>query len=121
MMSMLNLLWIVPLCVAAGFTLAALAWTAGDPHPEQDESHSATRYAQDDYIDWSKVPAWADWCLVQPSGCPIACEKEPHIEPEAYGTGWWKETSCDGRVYVARDAIIGPLPPWRESLRKRPA
>ena len=45
-MSMLNLLWIVPLCVAAGYALACLVWMAADPHPEQDESHSATRYDQ---------------------------------------------------------------------------
>lgn len=44
-MSILNLWWIVPLAFVAGFSLAAFAWVSSDPHPEKDESHSATRYA----------------------------------------------------------------------------
>ena len=96
-----------------------------DDDPYQDESHSATRYAQDDYIDWTKVPKgykWiaVDYCLEPPT--VFAYKGKPRVYsewcPEDTTEGW---RDMDGTCYpIGTSAIIGPLPPWRESLRKRP-
>jgi len=84
-----------------------------DDDPYDDESHAITRY-RDDYIDWSKVPDRFDWVAVEENGCLFPWETEPQIVPGGWNTG----LSAVGRL--VNDASIGPLPPWRESLRKRP-
>ena len=131
MMSMLNLLWIVPV-------VAAVAWGFGykanpervrafvkahivDEDPYQDEGHSETRYTQGDYIDWSKVPEEYNYVGINMhSGAVWMSGSEMHHEDDGYlyaSNG--AEPKCFN--YLPYDAIIGPLPPWRESLRKRPA
>ena len=79
---------------------------------------------QSDYIDWSKVPVHrgpADWpdidyAFVDRTGCVNMQGYKPSINENEPG-GW--NTSVP--IWDApSDAIIGPLPPWRESLRKRP-
>lgn len=89
-----------------------------DDDPYDDESHAETRYSQrDDYIDWSKVPEGYDWVAVDEPGHHWSGVWAGKSEPTLYESdnGWLmdciEEVSC---------AIIGPLPPWRESLRKRP-
>ena len=151
MMSMLHLLWIVPL-------VAGVAWGFGykanpervktfvkahivDEDPYQDEGHSATRYApepgespiarearkaavvgaQGDYIDWSKVPEEYNYVGINMHSDSVWMSgSEMHHEDDGYlyaSNG--AEPKCFN--YLPYDAIIGPLPTWRESLRKRPS
>jgi len=93
-------------------------------HKQSDKIH-AEKLAEieaseqkDDYIDWSKIPDGYDWVAVQPSGSKICFEYEPYLNDEK---DWFIEPTPGGALsFVYNDAIIGPLPPWRESLRKRP-
>lgn len=78
-----------------------------------------------DYIDWSKIPAGYDWVAVDGPNwvtdnkvwaydCDI--NDSMIIRPSES----WSTASGDGKVVDVSGAIIGPLPPWRESLRRRP-
>lgn len=93
-----------------------------DDDPYDDESHAETRYGQrDDYIDWSKVPDRFRWVAVEESGQVFCWETKPtNIQKDMItGLGGWNT----GRSFVGPNvntATTGPLPPWRESLRKRP-
>lgn len=86
---------------------AVRGWLGSHPKPTQN-----------DYIDWSKVPERFNWVAVDESGHPWSCIWFSREEPQIYkdDTGWYQSVP----VEVPADAIIGPLPPWRESLRKRP-
>lgn len=132
-MSILNLFWIVPI-------VASVAWVFGykadhervkafikrhivDDDPYQDEGHSATRYAQDDYIDWSKIPKGPKWSTIDSDGTIWAWYGKPVISNNSDNImGWWYDPNASLPIgsRLSLDAIIGPLPPWRESLRKRP-
>lgn len=88
----------------------------------------------DDYIDWSKVPAGYDWVAVDSPGETSARIMMYDSLPNKYGVGAYESrpnsipeslggffSTADGNdILVSQDAIIGPLPPWRESLRERP-
>ena len=91
-----------------------------DDDPYQDESHAGTRYA-DDYIDWAMVPKGYDWVAAddKKSACGWICAFPSR--PDGDLPGIWR-VGHDGEEYIplSADAIIGPLPPWRESLRHRP-
>ena len=135
MMSMLNLFWIVPI-------VASVAWVFGykadhervkafikrhivDDDLYQDEGHSATRCAKDDYIDWSKVPKGFDWVAIDPpnGACPNVVWAYYDINGPKFTNAGWRapeNTTFTPPREICSSAIIGPLPPWRESLRKRP-
>ena len=85
-----------------------------DDDPYQDESHARTRYP-DDYIDWSKVPEGLDWATAA-LGSVCLWEHKPYASEE-----YQMFNSSTAVLTIATlDAIIGPLPPWRDSLRHRP-
>jgi hypothetical protein len=78
-----------------------------------------------DYIDWSKVPEEYNWVAVQPSGSVFQFPEEPNHTANEDDPDWWynPKSACERyqfATHVIDDAIIGPLPPWRESLRHRP-
>ena len=77
----------------------------------------------DDYIDWSKVPEEANAIVANDDGDMFLCFLES-LDPIP-SNGYWNMPPGDKSMFlhdmdVPKDAIIGPLPPWRESLRKRP-
>ncbi|MFA5130482.1 MAG: hypothetical protein WC477_06260 [Patescibacteria group bacterium] len=76
----------------------------------------------DDYIDWSKAPEWAKYIFVQPSGTILYSEIKPIIEKKANDPNWWYEPSEHGKICpCSASDVNGPLPPWRESLLRRPS
>ena len=84
-----------------------------DDDPYDDESHAITRY-RDDYIDWSKVPDGFDWVAHDyDSGLIDMYTSKPEMRVASWSNG-------KDYIFVPDLASIGPLPPWRESLRKRP-
>ena len=86
----------------------------------EGEDHSSVRYAQQEYIDWSKVPEGYDWvCLDGYNDGQWMCKYKPHIYQKVKSPGWMTGYLLDFKA-LPLDAIIGPLPPWRESLRRRP-
>ena len=93
-MSMLNLLWIVPLCVAAGYALACLVWMAADPHPEQDESHSATRYdADENAVRVAHIAAGSTATRCEGSGvdccfCPVFEDCDAGVDVSKLAQRW---------------------------------
>ena len=117
-----------------------------DDDPYQDEGHSATRYApesgespiarearkaaevgtQVDYIDWSKVPDGYDWVAVDG---PLFDGTLGHthvvgaftVKPQCDPDCWNSPRDNRDDMVLPDNAIIGPLPPWRESLRRRPS
>lgn len=91
-----------------------------DDDPYQDESHAGTRYA-DDYVDWLRVPDGYDWVAVQPSGSVFKFPEEPNHTEDPDDPDWWYNPSHTVIAnHVDVDAIVGLLPPWRDSLRQRP-
>ena len=73
---------------------------------------------KDDYIDWSKIEYGYDWAAQDSwdEGTHIirAYNECPEIDespPSDWMGGQW--ISCN-------DAVIGTIPPWRESRRSRP-
>jgi hypothetical protein len=94
--------------LATGFLLGILA------KPFKDQVRRTT----DDYIDWSKITDGYDW-IAQDSwdeGTTLirGYKVEPKInerDPPDWNGGEWESF---------RDAVIGPIPPWRESRRRRP-
>lgn len=129
MIATINLAWIIPLSVILGMIAMSLFCMSGiqsDAEARQDESHSATRYAQDDYIDWRKVSDGYDWIAMDADGtiCQFAGAAPVCGASMEGGRDMWY-VHKDGKVWRENDilptsAIIGPLPPWRESLRRRP-
>lgn len=87
-----------------------------DDDPYQDESHAGTRYAED-YVDWSKVPDGYDW-VANDGDFVLAWDRKPKPYEPAYYPGW--TVGGGGYWPLKNDAITGPLPPWRDSLRHRP-
>jgi hypothetical protein len=98
------------------------------------EAVDASKPVTDDYIDWSKVPEGYDWVAVDsPEETAKMISRFQDLEnnqgvgmftekPEIWRSRAWN--SPDGNyddTLVPSSAIIGPLPPWRESLRHRPA
>jgi len=76
-----------------------------------------------DYVDWSKVPKrpwnckdWpdADYVFLSSNGTVYMQGYEPQNEGK---NDWLTSVPL---MPVPDDAIIGPIPPWRESLRRRP-
>lgn len=120
-MSMLNLIWIVPLCVAIGYAIACMMWMASDKRGDVE-----VVCKKDDYIDWSKVPKGFDWVAIDPpnGACPNVVWAYYDINGPKFTNAGWRapeNTTFTPPREVCSSAIIGPLPPWRESLRKRPA
>jgi len=81
--------------------------------------------ATDDYIDWSKVPEWAQWVAHHEDGETWAYPDDGAPPEMSEKSGWFlrprdNPSSLHSAIRIYDDAIIGPLPPWRESLRKRP-
>lgn len=67
-----------------------------------------------DYVDWSKIPEGYDWVAAESSGRVFLWNAEPEIMGDGWNTG-------DGTLYTeGRNFITGHIPPWRESLRRRP-
>jgi hypothetical protein len=75
------------------------------------------REERDDYINWSKVNKMFSWVAAEKNNMVYAWRTKPRI----FGTGWNTGMSHIGPRLDGTDAIIGPLPPWRDSLRKRPS
>jgi hypothetical protein len=78
-----------------------------------------------DYIDWAKVPEEANVVVCDDDRTPHAGAMlaEPPYPSQIIPGGWAMPRHDDSRWLYhinIRDAIIAPLPPWRESLRKRP-
>lgn len=95
-----------------------------DDDPYQDESHAGTRY-QNDYIDWSN-PALDGFDLVaadseiDSSLRRVWAYKYSKNDPMIIRCGHWMHESDAGDIELVPDcAIIGPIPPWRESLCHR--
>ena len=77
-----------------------------------------------DYIDWSIAPDWAKWCAVDEDGTLNYFEdsgETPSIRNEDNGYGYWGPGAY-GFDWEDGDssAVIGPLPPWKDSLIERP-
>jgi hypothetical protein len=80
-----------------------------------------------DYIDWSKVPEGYDWVAVDSpewTGKLCCYLHEPSYDRHCNNMAWLHPLD-DQRLEdpwrsLPQSAIIGPLPPWRESLRRRP-
>jgi hypothetical protein len=76
------------------------------------------------YVDWSKIPEGYDWaCIGDPSYfigdayVRIYTEK-PKIAMFAMFEDWF--TPSEKRFLPSEEMIIGPFPPWRDSLMQRP-
>jgi hypothetical protein len=76
---------------------------------------------QDEYIDWSKVPESYNW---------VACANDEwttglvklFVDKPTILMGSMYECWLNADGYADEyNAIIGPLPAWRDSLRKRPS
>jgi hypothetical protein len=110
----------VAVCMAfsVGFLLAAYTRIFQKEIP----APSSGTKAVDDYIDWSKIPDGYDWvCLSNTEHTHLVklFINEPRIEMGSMYEDWLDCTRYLARGYLS-SAIIGPLPPWRESLRQRP-
>jgi len=98
-----------------GFVLCALLSVGGQGSIREEEKKP------DDYVDWSKIPMhlgckeWPDinWVFVEPDGTVDMQSFKPSIKDDDWET-------CVPIWTAPSDAIIGSLPPWRESLRRRP-
>jgi len=109
----------------AGFILCSMFRIGRLDDVERTEATDASKPttetpATDDYIDWSKVPDGYDWVAVDDQPCggltAWAWNKKPKIKMGSM----YKDWQNGGSLNLVDDAIIGPLPPWRESLRHRP-
>lgn len=68
------------------------------------------------YINWAKIPEGYDWVGNDGQDGTFAHREKPIPYPNGL-IGWYSSSWINIRD---RDAIIAPLPPWRESLRRRP-
>ena len=80
------------------------------------------------YVDWGKIPEGYDWVAVDSGvNAGVRTVSEGPIvgmytaEPTICFNSCWNspDGNWDDR-WVAPNVVIGPLPPWRESLRQRP-
>lgn len=77
------------------------------------------------YVDWPKVPAGFDFVAIDEAhrdtmwegGRPIAYQREPHINHGEWLRDWSDHEETP--IYVAQEAIIGPLPAPKDSLIRR--
>jgi len=77
-----------------------------------------------DYVDWSKidprrsVEEWPDlnYIFIGKGGETFLSGFEP-VRNDSCPSGWNTKVPL---FDIPREAIIGPLPPWRDSLRHRP-
>jgi len=92
-----------------------------DDDPYDDESHAATRYRHDDYIDWATIPEKYNVVVLQGPGW-YAGEGAARMFQDMTLVSCADDDMWDGTggSDVPGLAIIGPLPPWRESLLRRP-
>jgi len=105
------LLWIIiSVSASCGFILAAVIRGG-------KSADGILAKPTDDYIDWSKVPELFLWAAVDENGKAAYYSKRPYI-PEDCWAWLWQDNSV--WLMASDDCIIGPIPPWRESLRKRP-
>lgn len=105
----------VIIAACLGFMLGMLAVIVGG----RRKNISCT----DDYLDWSKIPEGRDWVAIDGeqvwSGSLVRCYT---MEPRISSVGeYYIDDSAEEDIPVPDNAIIGPLPPWRESLRRRPS
>jgi len=107
----------------AGFILCSMFRIGRLEDVDRMEAADANKPTTDDYIDWSKVPEGYDWVAVDGEdvyndGILARChEMKPEISE--WGDYFIDDSGADD-IAVRSSAIIGPLPPWRESLRHRP-
>jgi hypothetical protein len=109
---------IIGLCFgsAIGFLIGALC------KPFRDQVKRNTY----DYIDWSKIPVGYDYVAVDgPKWITDtkvwAYKPDKNISIVFDKSQSWGPENDQGIVISATNAVIGELPPWRESLRKRPS
>jgi hypothetical protein len=87
------------------------------------------------YVDWSKIPEGYDWVAVDSKEETeyMVSKIGSEMLPNSNGVGAYKmkpriKEGLGGKhfnlgmddILVPNDAIIGPLPPWRNSLMQRP-
>lgn len=113
-----------------GFILCGLL-TSGELHKQADKIHAEklaeieSSEQKDDYIDWSKVPEGYDWVAVDRNesitdGVWAYNNDNKNIKMIIKDGCWMpKDDRCEVFRVDESDAIIGQLPPWRESLRRR--
>lgn len=70
------------------------------------------------YVNWDKVPHGYDWVAVDGDGRVCAYNTKP--DGEYCDCMWCVGAPGDFCIDIKRDAIIGSLPPWRDSLIHRP-
>lgn len=81
-----------------------------------------------DYVDWSKVPDGYNWVAISGQeeredqhkmhSVLFRCFKnKPYIKMGSMYETWMGEE----KAFDTFDISIGKLPPWRESLRRRPS
>jgi hypothetical protein len=99
------------ICFIGGFILCSLVVVG------QKADNIASVPTHDDYIDWSKVPEGYDWASCSNENVQLWKNK-----PDEIIDMWssYNEVFMFPEELECSNAIIGPLPPWRESLRKRP-
>ena len=86
-----------------------------DPYDGKPDPKSPTRYVPEQYVDWEKLEPWAKYVAVDAT--EIAWQYE--IAPILLKSQGWARYLLNLQI-VPMNAITAPLPPWRESLRKRP-
>ena len=86
---------------------------------EAAREYLSKKSSRDDYIDWAKVPEGYDYGTVGGIYGGLQFWKKSPIMLENRWTSHI-EVFIDADELGCPDAIIGPLPPWRESLRRRP-
>lgn len=73
-----------------------------------------------DYVDWSNIPKEYKWVAIDehPLDRMIVWlhRTKPVLQTGRFFISW----ESGSIVRADASAIIGPLPPWRESLRQRP-
>lgn len=72
------------------------------------------------YINWSLARPGYDWVAVDSDGQIAIYDAEPIQSEYMWICSSGTEHGFDMDDYLPKSAIIGPLPPWRESLRHRP-
>ena len=76
------------------------------------------------YVDWGKLPDWVKWVACDDGGEPwMFPDKTAPVISEHHK--WWTrpddgDRSLEIAIPANLSAIVGPLPPWRNSLRQRP-
>jgi hypothetical protein len=94
----------------------------GEDHAKVRYEETAEVIAGEDYIDWSKVPEGYDWVAIDSAhslgeGRPWGYSQEPKINDS---NRWYLKGRPPLCCEITKDMIIGSLPDWRDSLRRRP-